>query len=139
MVGLLPSKSQYRKNISPRVTHLWGWVTSPKQHMVSWRLAWRLWSWLKDSQVATSSCRSSKPSGVHGLGGLLESLEVCRSVGDTSLSSFAFQALIMDKINLDLNMCTLGVYHSTSVSIYVIVVKSPNTILDLFIPNNLFN
>jgi hypothetical protein len=72
-------------------------------------LAWRLGvgSWVLGLQWCLWG---SGPSGVHGLGGLLESLEVCRrSIGDTLWSTLAFRALLVDDITLELDMSTLGV------------------------------
>jgi hypothetical protein len=86
-------------------------VLSPRQHEVAWMLAWRprvdLGMHLGCDKC---SCRGSGPNGVHGLGGLLESLEACRrSVGHILWSTLAFGALLVDDITLELDMCTLGV------------------------------
>jgi hypothetical protein len=83
----------------------------PRQHGVAWMLAWRLGVGSRDALgLQQCSCRGSGPSGVHGLGGLLESLEACRrSIGHTSWSTLAFGALLVDNITLELDMCTLGV------------------------------
>jgi hypothetical protein len=66
------------------------------------------WSWLGDVWVTTMFMQGSGPSGVHGLGGLLESFEACRrSIGHTSWSALAFGALLADDITLELDMCFL--------------------------------
>jgi hypothetical protein len=69
------------------------------------------WSWLGDAWVASMYMWwGGGPSGVHGLGGLMEPLEVCRkSVGHNSWSILTFGALLVDDITFEVNMCTLGV------------------------------
>jgi hypothetical protein len=70
-------------------------VLSPRQHGVARILAWRPRVYLGMHGLRQYSCRGSRPSGVHGLGGLLESLEACmRSVGCISWSALALEHVI---------------------------------------------
>lgn len=76
------------------------------------------WSSLGDAWVSTVFMQGPKgvesgPSGVYGLGGLLGSLEACRSVGHTSWRTLGFGALLVDDITLEREMCTLGEKNST--------------------------
>jgi hypothetical protein len=62
------------------VLHLEGghWA---RHHGVAWMVVWRLVVDLVMPRLQQCSCKGSGASGVHGLGGLLESMEDCsRSV-----------------------------------------------------------
>jgi hypothetical protein len=57
------------------------WIPSPNG--VAWILVWRLGVGSGMPGLQQCSCKGSGPSGVHGLGGLMESLEACGGVLDT--------------------------------------------------------